>query len=435
MSCAHFVVVVVVECCGCSITTVGLTIDAAIGHCVWAMEGVNKLYVLFLFLVIFTVSLMILVYDMQGDSSTISLLHRSTSPKIRLVAQHDKDWSLAEYGFDNNRYPMSNEQHVKDTEVRAWVHGQMKSKGRTPKVRQRKKKRKRKKERQRQKFILLANGDRKSVDSGQLKKRFPNAIIIGSKKCGTRALLKQLGFHSRIATVGHEMHFFDRNFDKGFDWYREQMPLTHRDELTIEKTPAYFVSEETPERIYEMERKFSIYIKFIVIVRDPVKRAISDYAQGLYRASKRKKKKMSFERKVFSSLDGRVVNREAYFIRIGLYAKHLKRWLTFFNLSQIHFVSGERLIAKPWEELKGVQRFLNISEEITKDNFWYNNTKKFYCVKEKDVDVAPKCMGETKGRKHPDIDQATVRALREFYKPFNREFYEMVKKDFGWPER
>ena len=397
-----------------------------------AMESLKKLQIFFILLVMITITLVLLLYDMRDDYGTSSSLKSFRWPEMMGAGVHNSSWSLADYGFESSLLPSPKGLiGFEDNEMKTWnSRASIKSKGRDVKKRKRKKKRK---EYMKQ-AAQQASEDAKAADSSELRKRLPNAIIIGSKKCGTRALLKQLGFHSRIITAGREIHFFDRNFDKGYNWYRDQMPLSSAEELTIEKTPAYFISKKTPERMYNMEKKFSIYVKFIVIVRDPVKRAISDYAQGLYRASKRKKEKRSFEEKIFTSPNERIINKSAYFIRIGLYAKHLRRWLRFFNLSQIHFVNGEQLISRPWEELEAVQKFLNISVEITKENFWYNSTKKFYCVKEKEADMMPKCLGDTKGRKHPDIDHATVSALRKFYKPFNREFYKIVKRDFGWPE-
>jgi hypothetical protein len=53
-----------------------------------------------------------------------------------------------------------------------------------------------------------------------LSQRFPDAIIIGVKKCGTRALLEFLKINPRVKAPGPEVHFFDKNFDKGLDWYR-----------------------------------------------------------------------------------------------------------------------------------------------------------------------------------------------------------------------
>ena len=52
------------------------------------------------------------------------------------------------------------------------------------------------------------------------KQSLPDAIIIGAKKCGTRALLKFIGTHPNVSTAGAEVHFFDRFYHMGLDWYR-----------------------------------------------------------------------------------------------------------------------------------------------------------------------------------------------------------------------
>lgn len=55
---------------------------------------------------------------------------------------------------------------------------------------------------------------------GEGSKKMPQALIIGVKKGGTRALLEFLRVHPDIRAVGAEPHFFDRNYDHGLDWYR-----------------------------------------------------------------------------------------------------------------------------------------------------------------------------------------------------------------------
>lgn len=49
------------------------------------------------------------------------------------------------------------------------------------------------------------------------------------------------------------------------------MPLTTKNEITLEKSPAYFISKSVPERVYKMNPK----MKLIVVVRNPITRAIS----------------------------------------------------------------------------------------------------------------------------------------------------------------
>ena len=51
-------------------------------------------------------------------------------------------------------------------------------------------------------------------------RRLPQAIIIGVKKGGTRALLEFLKEHPDVRAPSQEVHFFDRHYDRGLDWYR-----------------------------------------------------------------------------------------------------------------------------------------------------------------------------------------------------------------------
>lgn len=60
-----------------------------------------------------------------------------------------------------------------------------------------------------------------------------------------------------------------------FHYFRKNMPPTLEGQITIEKTPSYFVMREVPQRVYQMNPA----MKLLVVVRDPVTRAISDYTQ------------------------------------------------------------------------------------------------------------------------------------------------------------
>lgn len=51
-------------------------------------------------------------------------------------------------------------------------------------------------------------------------KKLPNALIVGVKKGGTRAVLEFIRIHPDVRALGTEPHFFDRNYERGLDWYR-----------------------------------------------------------------------------------------------------------------------------------------------------------------------------------------------------------------------
>ncbi|XP_004433101.1 PREDICTED: heparan sulfate glucosamine 3-O-sulfotransferase 3B1 [Ceratotherium simum simum] len=263
-----------------------------------------------------------------------------------------------------------------------------------------------------------------SFFSGSGSKQLPQAIIIGVKKGGTRALLEFLRVHPDVRAVGAEPHFFDRSYDKGLAWYRDLMPRTLDGQITMEKTPSYFVTREAPARISAMSRD----TKLIVVVRDPVTRAISDYTQTL---SKRPDIP-TFESLTFRNRTAGLVDTSWSAIQIGIYAKHLERWLRHFPLGQMLFVSGERLISDPAGELGRVQDFLGLKRIITDKHFYFNKTKGFPCLKKAEGSSKPHCLGKTKGRTHPEIDREVVQRLRDFYRPFNLKFYQMTGHDFGW---
>ncbi|XP_059114497.1 heparan sulfate glucosamine 3-O-sulfotransferase 4 [Peromyscus eremicus] len=61
-------------------------------------------------------------------------------------------------------------------------------------------------------------GPASTPDYGE--KKLPQALIIGVKKGGTRALLEAIRVHPDVRAVGVEPHFFDRNYEKGLEWYR-----------------------------------------------------------------------------------------------------------------------------------------------------------------------------------------------------------------------
>ena len=206
---------------------------------------------------------------------------------------------------------------------------------------------------------------------------------------------------------------------------RDQMPSTYAYQLTIEKTPSYFVTKGVPGRIFNMSKD----VKFIVVVRDPVTRAISDYTQALTKRDNIS----SFESMAFEDNTTGLVDTSWGAVRIGVYAKHLERWLQYFPLSQIHFVSGEKLITDPSGEITKVQDFLGLDPVITDKNFIFNKTKGFPCLLRPGKTLLDlHCLSKSKGREHPKIDRKVLHRLKDFFRPFNQKFYHMVGHDFGW---
>ena len=262
-----------------------------------------------------------------------------------------------------------------------------------------------------------------------MRRRLPNALIIGVRKAGTRALLDFLNLHPRIRTPGPECHFFDREekYNKGLGWYRQQMSPSLPGDITIEKTPAYFVTDHVAPRIFNMSKT----VKLIVIVRDPTERAISDYTQ--HQTSKDKEHPLPpFEKLVTADQEEKVLKKNSKLVQKGLYVTYLRRWLEYFPLKQIHVVSGEQLVKDPAAVVRAIESFLNLEHLITEEAFYVNETKGFPCAKKDDGKSG--CLGAGKGRRHPNIREDIVKMLRNFYQPFNEELFRVVGRHFNWPQ-
>jgi len=284
---------------------------------------------------------------------------------------------------------------------------------------------------------LTMGGSRKLLEEGEgisekfhpppgMKKRLPHCIIFGVRKCGTRAMLEFLGLHKQIRPADHEVHYFDDNlnYKQGLEWYRNQMPYSYSDQVTLEKSPRYFITEKVPKRIHDMNSS----MKLIVLLRNPTIRVISDYTQVYYNKLAKGKPLEKLENLVINPKTGEV-NKRFKAIKISIYHQHFERWLRVFRRDQIHVVDGDKLIIEPWIELSKVEHFLGLKHSISKDNFYFNSTRGFYCMK---TGPGEKCLGATKGRKHPYTDPDVVKQLQKFFKPHNLLLYKMINRTFDW---
>ena len=253
------------------------------------------------------------------------------------------------------------------------------------------------------------------------KHRLPTCLIIGAMKCGTYALRSFLTVSPYIAAYDGEINFFHKEFDKGFKWYKKQMPVSTPDQITLEKS-IYFLHKVAMERIYSYNKN----MKLILIVRNPVKRTVSHFvhvqSHGLISED------MSLGDMVLDP-NSHEIRNESLLIQASLYQPHLLEWTKYFPLSQIHIVNGDQFVKNPLPELQKVEKFLGIPPNITEKNIYFDNEKRFYCYISNNK---RQCLPDRKGRKHPDMNPNVIKKLTEFYKDWNERFFKMIGRRFDW---
>jgi lipopolysaccharide transport system ATP-binding protein len=187
-------------------------------------------------------------------------------------------------------------------------------------------------------------------------------MIIGVQKGGTTSLYHYLSEHPQVKlSLFKETHFFNANFNRGLLWYKAFFPINKKKSYTVgEATPCYFFYEEVPQRVREIIPN----CKFIVVLRNPIERAISHYKMNVRRGNELAP---NFEVAIKTSnhvVERRQVDEKKFYTYLerGLYAKQLKNWLQFFSINQFLFIKSEDLLINPTNEMDKVFDFLKISK-------------------------------------------------------------------------
>ena len=192
----------------------------------------------------------------------------------------------------------------------------------------------------------------------------PDFIIVGFPKCGTTALYAYLTETPGIVPATRkEPDYFNLRHHLGASWYRSQFAAVAKPRITGEASARYSVHPEAPHRI----RSEVPEARIVVVVRDPVDRAVSDYMMWLRTGGERR----SFRQAVTDEMaalaagspltsDGR---RPAY-VASGLYAAHLDRWMAHRPLESLIIVRADDLTADPAAVVGAVRRFLGLDGDV-----------------------------------------------------------------------
>ena len=196
------------------------------------------------------------------------------------------------------------------------------------------------------------------MSNGHEKSR-PGFVIIGAQKAASTALVDALTSHPDIWMPDLEDHFLrDPVFDEaGIDAFVEKYSLGSQ-RLTGLKCPDYLGREEVPRRLVEICGR----PKLLLIVRDPVERAISAYFwQVRWGVLPIEDPSVGLAR----VLDGDYIDLYPSSYEIldwGMYGQHLRRYLEFFDLSDILIIHDQDLRSKPNEVLSESFRFLDVDD-------------------------------------------------------------------------
>lgn len=191
----------------------------------------------------------------------------------------------------------------------------------------------------------------------------PTFIVAGAQKGGTTTLHNMLGQHPQIhVSRPKEVHYFDRHYRNGLDWYSAAFQPTSEHRAWGEATPVYMYEPLARRR---MCRDLPD-VRLVIILRDPVARAYSNYWMN---RTKGVEDVQTFEEAIDleaqrrAAGSRRVAARFAYLDR-GLYADQLEALETAHGRDLIHPLLLSDLTTDPTSTLSEIFSFLEVDVDV-----------------------------------------------------------------------
>lgn len=206
-------------------------------------------------------------------------------------------------------------------------------------------------------------------------------IICGSQKGGTTALDHYLRSHPKICMADRkEVHYFDKEKyfktdDSDYSKYHAYFSPKESHTIIGEATPIYMYWDKVMERIHA----YNPEMKLIVVLRNPVYRAFSNWNME----RDRKRDERSFldailEEKIQLNNPGYEKHRTFSYLDRGFYSCQIKKIYEYFDKKQLFVIKNEILRNNPNQILANIANFLGISsfEQIDHKDVHTLNYKK-----------------------------------------------------------
>lgn len=205
--------------------------------------------------------------------------------------------------------------------------------------------------------------------------RLPDFICVGAQKAGTTTLDQHLRCHSQVYLPSiKEVQYFSNKYSKGIRWYHHHFVDATESQRIGEVTPYYLFHPFCAERI----SKNLPHAKIIVLLRDPVARAVSGYFHSrrlgyepleLEAALLAESERLRGAEKQLAKLGGRHYSHQHHsYLSRSRYEVQLKRYFEHFPESQILVLQSEAFFRSPSEVLSKIFRFLDLAPTIDIDS-------------------------------------------------------------------
>jgi hypothetical protein len=195
----------------------------------------------------------------------------------------------------------------------------------------------------------------------------PNAICVGAPKCGTTSLYRLLGRHPMVCTATREEpEYFtnDDEYSNGTAWYEWRYFRNHVDEpVRIDINPSYLYEPGSLKRIRETLGD----VPLIVLLRDPVDRAISHYYHNIRFFLEERSFDAAVSAELAADVAGIPLRKDTRYVGLGRYLPYVTQLREAMPGSRILFLEFQAFFADVAAGLTAVARFLGIDAAVGLD--------------------------------------------------------------------
>jgi len=198
--------------------------------------------------------------------------------------------------------------------------------------------------------------------------RLPDFLGIGTQKGGTTYLHYLLAQHPQVYLASpKELHFFTLKYYLGIDWYVHHFEAARFNQKCGEVTPYYLFHPLAAERIF-LELP---HAKLIVLLRDPVDRALSQYFHSrrlgletleLESAFEAEQERLVCAEKKLCCGESHFSHQQHSYISRSQYEHQLERFSRYFSENQILVLRSEFLFERPVVAWSKILHFLEIDD-------------------------------------------------------------------------
>lgn len=209
----------------------------------------------------------------------------------------------------------------------------------------------------------------------------PNFLWVGMEKAASTWIYDCLQEHPEVFLPPHrsEVHFFDRNYHKGIDFYKSFYKKHRHQKAAGDITPSYI---QEP-KIASLIASHLPHAKILICLRNPVDRLFSDY--------------LHLARIGQIDLTFDEYSQHPQHLYKSLYYPKVKKYFELFPEDQILIVLFEKIKNNEIKFLQKIYRFLEVDEHFIPQNI-YNQSNRY--VNPRNIRYYRKVMGLLTSLRH-----------------------------------